>query len=94
MVVDLFVQDFLLPALGFVGMALIVIGFGGFTFSEFVAARMEGEEEGQHLQVSASGEDGDDPSIKKTDERTSLLDQGRKKSKRPLWKLLHQLYFL
>ena len=45
MLLDKILQGYQLPRLAYVGVALIVIGFAGFTFSEFVAARREGRRE-------------------------------------------------
>ncbi len=86
MVVDLIVQGFLLPVLGFVGIALIIFGFTGFIFSELVAARREGEGKKRELQLQASGSE---PS-----ESDPLLDEEGRRGKQVWWKTFLRGYVL
>jgi len=73
-VVDLMVHRFLLPWQAGVGIALIIVGFGSFTLSEFVATRREAKHKNQkRLKLAASDHYGDDDN-----EKLPLLRRKRK----------------
>ena len=79
MVTDWIIQQFTLPPLAYVGIVSILIGFSGFTFAAFVAARREGKEEPKtYKQAPNTYSSVQDTKSKKTRDSKSLFYQHNK----------------
>ena len=63
-IADWILQGYTLPPLAYIGIALIVVGFGGFVLSEFIAIKRDGKQHNILETVIQASDNEDSPLIK------------------------------